>query len=206
MKFDYQIIQIKNKHGAFLFLKPVPITRLIEFSWKIQAINQIINQLNITISQAIAIDELSDLLQLLDDSFKLSNLELKNFEISQLDELFDLLQTINKLKPTEEKTEKSFNLNKNSEQVTLYEYVSKMITLLVHLDLALDLKEAFEIADSFPADQLESMINCRIIQVDPEYEKRAKKEQVQKEAMTELIKDLKNGFSPPNDKKVKFLI
>jgi hypothetical protein len=81
-----------------------------------------------------------------------------------------------------------------------------MITLLIHLDLALDLKEAFEIADSFPADQLESMINCRIIQVDPEYEKRAKKEQVQKEAMDELIKDLKNGFSPPNDKKVKFLI
>jgi len=206
MKFEYQIIQIKNKHGAFLFLKPVPITRLIEFSWKVQAINQILNQLEIKLSQAILIDELSDINQLLNGVFELSNLDLKDFEVSQIDELFDLLQTVNKLKQTEEKTQESFSLNKNTEQVTLHEYVSKMITLLVHLDLALDLKEAFDIADSFPADQLESMINCRILQVDPEYEKRAKKEQIQKEAMDELIKDLKNGFSPPSDKKVKFLI
>jgi hypothetical protein len=202
MEFEYKSIQYKDKNGKFLLLKPVSITRLIEFSWKMQSLLSILNQVNLTLTEAFHIDSLADVKTLTEDILKLCNLDFLDFNVEQIEDLIcnqSLLQDLNKLnqKTDDQETIKSQN------NVSLFEYVSKMITMLIHLELALDLKEAYEIADQFPADQLQSLINARITQVDPEYEKREQEEKSKELSMQNLIEDLKTGF---NSNKPKFIL
>lgn len=197
MQFEYKVIQVKKSNGEFVFLRPVAITRLIEFSWQVQSILNILEQLNVNLETAFLVEELQDLKTLTKNIFYLSNLSIDDFS-HNLNEVFDLLITLNKLNQKQQIEQAKIN---DSQGISLYEYISRMVTMLVHLELALDLKEAFEIADSFPADQLESLINARILQVDPEYEKKAKEETDKKELMENLISDLQTGIEKTNTKR-----
>lgn len=95
-----------------------------------------------------------------------------------------LLLEVNHLVSSDRPTEKSIPAEK---------YKAESVTLLVHLGLAQDLEQAWRIADSMSADELQDYLTARLYQLHPDLKEKEEREKENKAAMETVMKEMMSG-------------
>lgn len=199
MDFNYQSQILLTKKGI-IKLTACPVTRLVLFSELLTFLTNLLKSEDVSLSLAIQDSEIEWIIKSL---LQCHNLEYELFDLQQIESLLrypdGVLVQLNRLSPQSQNTDTTQN---KGEGITLKEYELKQVARLVNFELAKDFETAYQIADKYPADYLDGIINARLIYLNPDAEKEAKKEQDNLSLLSELNKEfLGGGASTPQFKK-----
>lgn len=193
--FTWKYQRITDVNGNWIYVYACPITKLIEVSEILSYLSVIFQKVDVSLDQLLNAEKEYKLgvEALISKVLMAHNLTIEQLDSETLKQLFvkpGYLYSINGFSNSSDRTQESQD---TQEQVSLFEFESKLITRLIDTKMARNLKQAIAIADSMPHDKLRAYINARFTQLDPEFEKKEKEKEETKKMMASFAEEFKSG-------------